>query len=307
MRGPAPTRDRVGMFPRRLVVMALLFLSALVGGTPLASAAGGLTPGGTQSFSVSLPATWTAQADRLGVSVVDLVQAENECLEPERKAGDDCRPAGGDLAGQLLVTIAAGTLEDGSCEVSGPYVPLDLLDAEAQAILTVDGAECLAARLDFPHGDDDNLAQSDTISFGLRTVAEGSDGVSPGPGNTTAQVDSTGTAPGGSAGGGNAVRQRVGSGVGTPGRTGTGASGTAPSDTAPSETRPSGTGSTALGEQTTRVDMSNKALTVETESSASSFGDPVQTWGSLFLGVVALGFAAFLWWSRRRAVRRSAA
>ena len=37
----------------------------------------------------------------------------------------------------------------------------------------------------FPDGDDDNLAQSDSLSFGLRTVAEGADGVAPGSTDTS--------------------------------------------------------------------------------------------------------------------------
>ena len=105
---------------RRSALPAVLALSALVAAATPASAAGGMAPGGSETLSVSLPATWTAQADRLGVSVVDLVQAENGCLRPERTAGDDsCDADGGDLAGQLLATVAAGSLDGGNCEAAG--------------------------------------------------------------------------------------------------------------------------------------------------------------------------------------------
>jgi hypothetical protein len=58
--------------------------------------------------------------------------------------------------------------------------------------------------------------------------------------------------------------------------------------------------STVLGEQTTPVQVGGDAVAVQIESSATSIGDLVLAWGTLFLGVVLLGLFFFLSWSRRR-------
>jgi hypothetical protein len=55
-----------------------------------------------------------------------------------------------------------------------------------------------------------------------------------------------------------------------------------------------------LGEQTTPVRVGGDAVAVRTESSSRPAADVVLTWAALFLGLVVLGFLAFLWWRRRR-------
>jgi hypothetical protein len=259
------------MILRRFAVPALLALPGVLAVAAPASAGTGLVPGGSETITVALPAAWAAQADRLGVTAVGLVQAENGCLALERRAGDTaCGADEGDLAGQLRAEVTAGTLVRGACRAAGAPVPLDLLDAGAPARLAVSGARCLAIRLSFPDGDDDNVAQSDALSFGVRIVAEG-----PGEGISGAQRVNRGQ-------GGSVVRT-----------TGT-AGGAAVQPDRPGSTAP------VVGEQTTPVEVAGGGVSVRTQAADTSLGALMLAWGSLFLGVVVLGLVFFLWWSRRR-------
>jgi|tagenome__1003787_1003787.scaffolds.fasta_scaffold20909666_2 hypothetical protein len=303
MRAGVGSRDRVPMPLRRLALPALVALPALIAAATPAAAGGGLAPGGAERLSVVLPAAWAAQADRLGVSVVHLVQAENECLEPEYAAGDrTCDADGGDLAGQLLVTVAAGTLDGGDCDARGPFVPLDLLNPDAPSRLTVAGAECLSLEVSFPDGDDDNLAQSDSLTFRIRTVAEGPDGVTR-TSDTPAPVATPGDVGWVSVG-------AAGARAGQRGGTTTVGAGQAPVGAAGSSAAAAGAGDTrgnVIGEQTSSVDVGGGSVNVRTEAAASSIGDLVLAWGALFLGVVMVGFLLFRWWiMRRRRPARSA-
>jgi hypothetical protein len=298
MRARVDARERGHVFLSRLAVPALVLLPVMVGAAGPASAVGGLVPGGSETITVALPAAWASQADQLGVSVVDLVQSENVCLAAEVESGDQtCDADEGDLAGQLLAEVAAGRVVDGACR-TGAYEPLDLLHADAQSRLDGSGAQCLAIHLFFPDGDDDNVAQSDAIAFGVRTVAEG-----PGSGISRAE-SSAGSVGGSSTGAGAAGAVAAGNpGRGTAGQqNGTSTAGAVPglpgvgTGTAPG----AGDSSTVLGEQTTPVQVDGDAVAVQIESSATSIGDLVLAWGTLFLGVVLLGLFFFLSWSRRR-------
>ncbi|MGY1616819.1 hypothetical protein ACI797_08740 [Geodermatophilus sp. SYSU D00691] len=291
---------------RRLAVPALI-LPALVATAVPAVAGAGLAPGGDLTITVRLPTAWATQADRLGVSVVDLVQAENDCLEPETAAGDTtCGADEGDLAGQLTAFVTAGQLVDGVCRTSGAREELILTDPDEQAILSVDGAGCLAIDLAFPSDDDDNLAQSDSIRFAVRTLAE-LPGVTPprSTPSTTAEDDTatTVTGAGGTGGGGQGATGAQGAAGGPDAAGGPAAAGTATDDTAAAAdgTAPVGEGSAPLlGEQTTPVAVDGDSVDVRTQAAETSLGALVLTYGSLFLGVVLLGLVLFLWWSRRR-------
>ena len=289
---------------RRLALPAFLALPALIAAAGPAAAGGGLAPGGAERLTVVLPAAWAAQADRLGVSVVHLVQAENDCLEPESAAGDrTCDADEGDLAGQLLVTVAAGTLDGGDCRARGASVPLDLLDPDAQSRLTVANVECLSLEMSFPDGDDDNLAQSDSLTFRIRTVAEGPAGITgtpetPPPVATPEDVGSVSVGTvGGSAG------QRSGPTTVGAGQAPAGAAGSSPAAAGADDTR-----GNVIGEQTSSVGVGGGSVSVRTEAAASSIGDLVAAWGALFLGVLLVGSLLFRWWIiRRRRPARSAA
>lgn len=188
-----------------------LALTAAVAGLPVgvAHAEDGLAPGGSWSTTVSLPASWAGQADRLGVTVLALDQGENGCLAPEVAAGDTtCTADGGELAAQVEVTAEAGRYEAGSCRTLSDPAALDLGGGRV-ARVDVAGPECLVLTFAFPDGEDDDLAQSDTLALSLGLVASGPGGalggeslpaesdrpdVAAGAGGTTSQVD-LGAAP----------------------------------------------------------------------------------------------------------------
>src|SRR6185312_5390947 len=175
MRASGRAREAGRMLLRRLAVPALLVPTVLAAAGQ-ASAAGGLEPGGSETLSIQLPSSWARQADQLGISVVGLFPSENGCLVPEIEAGDStCGADGGDLAGQLIADVAAGQPDDGTCRATTPWVHLDLLHPAGQSRIAVSSARCLVIRLSFPSDGDDNVAQSDALSFDVRTVAEGPD------------------------------------------------------------------------------------------------------------------------------------
>jgi hypothetical protein len=283
------------MLLRRLAVPALVAPAVLLAAGP-AAASDGLIPGGTQTFSIQLPGTWAKQADQLGVSVVNLTQAENECLPGEIAARDTtCDADGGDLAGQLVAEVAAGsTGGSGNCQATTAWFPLDLLHSEKQSRFAVSGAHCLAVRLTFPSNDDDNVAQSDSISFGVQTVAEGPDGgVSGGSGPAAASAGG-GVASAGSVGGANRGRGLAAAG--------NAAGGVVPQvgGTSGTVATGSGGGRSVLGRQTTPAQVGADSVAVQTEAASRPIEDIVLTWGALFVGVVVLGVVFVLWLSRRR-------
>jgi cobalamin biosynthesis Mg chelatase CobN len=285
---------------RHLGAAAALAVVAIgVGATP-ASAGGPLAPGDTWGSVVALPGAWTGQADRLGVSVVDLEQHENGCLRPETMAGDtSCEPGDGELAEQLTAMVTAGVLTGGTCAVSGAAAPLSLLDA-AVTRLSVDRASCLSLRLEFDDagaaGDDDNLAQSDTLGFSLRIVAEGPDGVDD-SGSTPVTVVPDGgnpvsvTAPAQPAAAGRAPAGRPA----VPG-TGTGGAAVAQQPVAGSPLGQVDASVSVGGDVSVRGD----SVAVRTESATTSLTQLVVLWGSLLLGSVLVGWLLFLVWRRRR-------
>jgi len=280
------------MLLRRLAVPALVLPAVLSVAGP-ASAAGGLAPGGAETISIQLPGSWAQQATKVSVSVVDLSQSENGCLAPEVKSGDTtCADDGGELAGQLLAEVAAGVPgAGGSCTDTGTFVPLSLVEPRSQAVLSRPGAGCLEIRMTFPSSPDNNVAQSDGISFSVRTVAEGPDG-----GVTPASRSSTGTTSDTASLGAGDAAADLAAGSRGPGTA------TAPAPGDPAGTPPTGTvGSGAVvGQQTTAVSVDGDAVAVRTEATSRSISGQLFAWGATFLGVVLVGLVVFLWWGRRR-------
>jgi len=208
--------------PRRLLApraCAVVVAASALLAVPVGSAsAAPLVPGGRWTTGVDLPDAWTGQADRLGVAVAELRQRENGCTAPEVRAGDTtCGDDEGDLAGQVVATVAAGRWVDDDCAPTTQAAPLDLAGATTR--LAVAGPECLLVALDFPDGADDDLAQSDSLGFTLSLVAGG-------PGGDVAEGGtSSGTTTGGTGSGAAVAGAGVGaSAVGGPG-TGAGGAG----------------------------------------------------------------------------------
>jgi hypothetical protein len=294
---------------RSLSVLA----AVLATGTVLASAApaaadGPFVPGDTRTIQLRVPATWSA-ARQVDVTVGSLTQTENGCLEPEDKAGDDCSSDEGELAGQLSGTVTLGLPDGGNCT---PGASADLFPVRPQAVFLAappSGVRCLFVELTFEDGALNNLAQSDSVSFGLDLVARGLP--------TTANPDvrtSTDEQVGG----------RVPSNVPADGNGATGSGDTA------TDQNVDGTTTTA-GDDADQVDADSGALAaapaapveparegavldrleaefsvgddgvvVQTEAAESSLQGQLLAWASLLLGAVALGWFAFMLVLRRR-------
>jgi hypothetical protein len=295
--------SHAGPVRRVLWPSAALALVAIAAGASPAAASEPLAPGETRETVVELPAGWTDQADRLGVSIAGLAQQENGCLDPEVRAGDtSCGPADGDLAEQLTATVAAGVLTDGSCVVPGAAATLSLLDT-AVTHVSVSRASCLSLRLDFDDtGDDDNLAQSDTLSFSLQIVAEGPGGVEGSGGSPTTvvqDVDTAGpaSAAGPAAGGAAAAGARVAGRVAAAAAGPAVAPGTV-ADGATAQQQPSAV--KQLGRIESQVSLGDDPVAVQTEASSTSLTQLIVLWGSLLVGAVLVGWSAFLVRRRRR-------
>jgi hypothetical protein len=266
----------------------------LLAGAGPATAGDALVPGGGQTLTIRLPDSWDVQASVLDVSVARLTQIENDCLEPEVEACDhSCDVQEGDLAQRLVATVAAGRVAVNGCRATGRAVPLRLVDRAVSSRLTVGGVQCLVVRLEFPEGAADNVAQSDSLAFDLRVVAEGLGDVA-----TTPQVSGSGNSAGGRA-----------TAVGGPGHTGSRTPGAAVG--APGEGRAAvpavpGTTTTVVDEVTTAVTVGGPGASVQTAAAETRPGDAVVAWGSLLLGVVTLGGVAFAMLMRRRRWERAA-
>jgi hypothetical protein len=267
----------------------------LLAGAGPATAGDPLVPGGSQTLTVRLPDSWDVQASVLDVSVARLTQFENDCLEPEAEAGDhSCDVQEGDLAQRLLATVVAGRVAGNGCRATGRAVPLRLVDRAVSSRLTVGGVQCLVVRLEFPEGAADNVAQSDSLAFDLRVVAEGLGDVA-----TTPQVSGSGNSAGGRAtaggGPGNAGSRTPGAAAGAPGEGRAAAVPAVP-----------GTTTTVVDEMTTAVNVGGPGASVQTAAAETRPGDAVVAWGSLLLGVVTLGGVAFAMLMRRRRWERAA-
>jgi hypothetical protein len=290
MRGRGRSRSIVRV--RRLLPAAVLAAVGLLAGAEPAMAGDALAPGGSQTLTVRLPGSWVVQAHLLDVSVAGLTQFENGCIEPEEEAGDDsCGVEQGDLAHHLVATVAAGRADGDGCLATVSAVPLQLVGRAVSSRLTVEGVQCLILRLEFPEGASDNVAQSDGLAFDLRVVAEGLGNVSTAP-QMSGGADS--------AGGRAAAAVAAGNG-GT--RTG-GVAGGAPGD-GPGAAPPAipGTTDTVVGDMKTAVTIGDTGAAgpaVQTAAGDTWVGGLVVAWGSVLLGAVALGWAAFALLVRRR-------
>ncbi|SEO41280.1 hypothetical protein [Trujillonella endophytica] len=304
-----------------------------------AAAQDGLAPGSTQILSIALDRSgWNDETpDGITVGVTDLVQLEHGCLAPETAAGDTaCDDDEGDLAAQLLTTVAAGVLEGGDCRALGDPTPLALLDPTPVALSAADwaGVDCLRVQLTFADRADNNLAQSDAVTFSLGTTAwaDVPPVVDPPTGNAPTGNAPTGNAPTGNAPTGNAPtgnapsgnaatggRPAGGAAAALPGGAGRAATGNgpgtgagAPADTAPGTDGGAAPGPVAgtdggkvLGRTDASVTIGN-GVAVAPRAATSSFVAQAMAWGGVFVGALVIGWALFLLARRRRRTERTA-
>jgi hypothetical protein len=278
-----------------------------------------LAPGDTRTIQIPVPATWAA-ALQVDVTVGSMSQAENDCLDPERKAGDDCESNVGELAGQLTGTVTLG-LPDGPDCTPAQSGELSLLGTRTTRLTAASpGVRCLFVELTLRDDALNNQAQSDSLILGLDLVArdflavEGLD-VTPtdGPVDRRAPSDNP---PGGSSAtdGGTSVSDQSASGQDIDNPT------TAPrvgavegadrdsAAVAASQGGPVGIvvkqapDGPVLDRLEARVSVGDDGVVVQTEAAVSSAQGQVLAWSSLLLGLVALGWSAFVLLRRRRKV-----
>jgi hypothetical protein len=299
---------------------AVAAASVFVGVGP-AAADTGLAPGRSQAIVVDVPDDWAANAVQVEVTVGTLTQRENDCLEPEVAAGDDCSDDVGELGGKLETTVtwAAGEgcgLAGGADRPAG--VRLDLFDGEPVLLTGVTGVKCLVLDLSFPDGDTDNIAQSDSLAFPLTLVAQGlpdpvepdpvrPDPVDPDAGDVSSPPGATGSAP-----------SAVDGGATGPGRTQglDGAQGVAVAP-GPDAVGDAGTGEAGgvvgsppagpvVGQLDAQVSVDAGGVDVETQSADNSVRALVLLWSLGLLVAVALGWGWFVLARRRRRRRAEA-
>jgi hypothetical protein len=260
-------------------------------------------PGETSTIELPVPGTWSA-ARQVDVTVGTLTQQENGCLDPERKADDDCLPDTGDLAGQVTGSVTLGLPDGAGCK-RGPSADLNLLSARtARLTAATPGVRCLFVDLTFRHDALNNQAQSDSLTFGLDLVArelpaaESPTDVSV---STDGQVDisaSSNTSAGGGSGT-DGDDTASASRVVTDQAADSGGPTAAPVGPARTviDQAPEGPVLDRLGAQ---VSVGEDGVAVQTEAATSSLQGQVLAWGSLLLGATALGWWAFVVVLRRR-------
>jgi hypothetical protein len=306
------THDRPVHRPTPALAVVLAAAGVLVAAGP-AAADGSLVPGATQTSVVAVPDGWAADADAIDVVVDELVQLENDCMEPEKRAGDDCTDAAGELGDKLLATVAWGVEDDG-CRPKVDMAPLDLAGVDGTRFDStrferVAGVDCLVIELAFPHGDSDNLAQSDSLTFALAAVAEEVPGEVAGTRQPEDRVSSP-TAPtdGGSGTESQGPVDPLSDSAVSPGNAGEhaaagrgarGGTGAPPAEAA-AAVEDRGAAGPMVGRVDAQVSVAADGVSVETRAAESSLPGLALAGSSLLLGAIALGWVAFVLVRRRR-------
>jgi hypothetical protein len=267
---------------------AVLAIGGVLASAGPAAADGPLAPGETRTVVLAVPDTWADEAVQVTVTVGGLAQAENDCLGPEADAGDDCSSDVGELAGKLTATVAWGRTDAGSCEPGAGAVLLDLFGKATARLTQVAGVDCLLLEMTFPDGESDDVAQSDSLTFGLDLVAQGlPDPVGPGGNDTTTDEQDAGDQGDDSEGVG-----QGGGAVPAASALAAGRDGTAVAQA------PAGPVLDRVGAQVSVGD--DGVAAVETRAAGTSIQALVLAWGSLLLGAIALGWVGFVMGMRRR-------
>jgi hypothetical protein len=143
-----------------------------------------LAPGDTAVFSYFVENAGKGVTGNLGGSIVDVVDYEDGCTDPERRAFDPCRNGedAGELSGQVQATYyyipTATTAQQCAAITEAPTsggVPLGTLKNSKSAPAGPDSTElapgakaCFLLGLTLEDRPDNNLVQSDNVSFTVR-------------------------------------------------------------------------------------------------------------------------------------------
>jgi hypothetical protein len=287
-----------------VLAAAVAIVSVLASAGP-AGADDPLAPGDTRTIQLPMPDKWAA-AQQVDVTVGTLTQQENGCLDPESKAGDDCLPDTGDLAGQLTGSVTLGLPDGAGCQ-RGQSADLSLLGTRTARLTAASpGVKCLFVELTFRDDALNNQAQSDSVTFGLDLVARelpAAEDPAEVPVSTDGQLDERAASdiPTGS---GSATDGRD---AATTSRVVTDRAADAGSgDLAAAPVGPVGTvvdqtpEGPVLDRLEAQVSVGGDGVAVQTEAATSSLQGQVLAWGSLLLGAIALGWWAFVVVLRRR-------
>jgi hypothetical protein len=298
-------------------LVAVMAIGGVLAAADPAAADGPLAPGETRAVVLLVPDTWADDAAQIAVTVGGLAQAENDCLDAEADAGDNCSSDVGELAGKLTATVAWGRIHAGSCEPGAGATLLDLFGQATARLTQVAGVDCLLLEMTFPDGESDDVAQSDSLTFDLDLVAQGLlDPVGPVGDDTNADEQDADEQDGGDQDGGDqgsatqdgggpaasaqSIDGQSGDGQGAGPGVGTVAAGPAvpvgPDGTvgAQAETGP------VLGRVGAEISVGDEGLAVETQAADTSGQALVLAWCSLLVGATALGWAGFVMVMRRR-------
>jgi hypothetical protein len=300
-------------------VAAALAIGSVLASAGPAAADARFAPGDTRTIQLPVPGSWT-EAIQVDVAVGSLSQAENDCLTPERAAGDDCESSVGELAGQLTGTVTLGLPDGADCKPA-QRAALDLSGTRTTRLTAPSrGVRCLFVQLTFRDDASNNRAQSDSLTFGLDLVArdflarENRDGDAAGTGGQvdrdaqpeSSDADGTARDGGDTASGTSAGDQDVD----RPSTTaGAGADQAADADSA------TVAGSTVIDQDPegpvldrleAQVSVGDDGVVLQTQAADSSVQGQVLAWGSLLLGAVALGWSASAVVRRRRGLKATA-
>lgn len=133
----------------------------------------GLYPTATRQVVFLIEGDTPDEPRRMRLTVENLVDRENGCLDPEIREGDvACERGDGDLSAWLGTTLTAGRTDGPGCTPVGVPVRTTLRAMATEPVVVGlpdrDGRLCVIADLRHDEGAGDDVTQSDSAGFDLR-------------------------------------------------------------------------------------------------------------------------------------------
>lgn len=124
---------------------------------------------------------------RMRLTVENLVDRENDCLDPEVREGDTaCGRDDGDLSGWLRTTFTAGRADGEGCAPAGPPFTTTMRTMATEPVVVGlpdrEGRLCVITELRHDEGAGDDVTQSDSVEFDLRLDLDGQQVAAAAPG-----------------------------------------------------------------------------------------------------------------------------